>query len=207
MIPCHTREQCFFRNHSFCNPAPSHTVGCPPIYPSWFQPPPPKLLTDFCTIVHQCTPCVVAFVSCAQYKHCSIALRGRFAQRAHSSNYYVIYPRNTPESHPPTEACMIHSKQHQGCRIQDPGTRGKHQTKNPWCTSRGCRVQSSGPWDPWLPVVKNSRLFAQRGHSARCAPSVPCDKLQNFSKEMKPNNLHFQCSSSASCTEQATVCE
>ena len=31
-------------------------------------------------------------------------------------------------------------------------------------------VQSSGPWDPWLPVVENSRLSTQRGHSARCAP-------------------------------------
>ena len=31
-------------------------------------------------------------------------------------------------------------------------------------------MQKSGPWDPWLPVVKKSRLFAQRGHSARCAP-------------------------------------
>ena len=33
-------------------------------------------------------------------------------------------------------------------------------------------MQNSGPWDPWLPVVRNSRLFAQRGHSARCAPKV-----------------------------------
>ena len=23
-------------------------------------------------------------------------------------------------------------------------------------------MQNSGPWDPWLPVVENSRLFAQR---------------------------------------------
>ena len=39
---------------------------------------------------------------------------------------------------------MIQSKQHWGCTIQDPGTRGKHQTKtkNAWCTSRGCRVQN-----------------------------------------------------------------
>ena len=94
-------------------------------------------------------------------------LGGVFAQRAqrtHSANYYVVYPGNTPANHPPTEACMIHSEQHRGCGVQDPGTRGKHQTKtkNPWCTSRGCRVQNSGPRDPWLPVVKNSRLFAQR---------------------------------------------
>ena len=32
------------------------------------------------------------------------------------------------------------------------------------------RPQNSGPWAPWLPVVKNSRLFAQRAHSARGAP-------------------------------------
>ena len=35
-------------------------------------------------------------------------------------------------------------------------------------------MQNSGPWDPWLPVVENSRLFAQRSHSARCAPLVHC---------------------------------
>ena len=28
----------------------------------------------------------------------------------------------------------------------------------------------SGPWDLWLPVVENNRLFAQRGHSTWCAP-------------------------------------
>ena len=99
-------------------------------------------------------------------------LWGRFrtvwAQRGHSAGtapIITLFIPGTPlENHPPTEACMIHSKQHWGCRIQDPGTRGKHQikTKNPWCTGRGCRVQNSGPWDPWLPVVKNSRLFAQR---------------------------------------------
>ena len=32
--------------------------------------------------------------------------------------------REHPCNHPPTEACMIHSKQHRGCRTQDPGTRG-----------------------------------------------------------------------------------
>ena len=31
-------------------------------------------------------------------------------------------------------------------------------------------MQNSGPWDPWLPVLKNSRLFSQRAHSAQCAP-------------------------------------
>ena len=45
---------------------------------------------------------------------------GVFAQSRHSANYYIVYPGNTPENHPPTEACMINSKQH--------------------------GVQSSGPW-------------------------------------------------------------
>ena len=77
---------------------------------------------------------------------------GRFrtarAQRAHSANYYAAYPRNTPENHPPTEACMIHSKQHRGCRIQDHGTHGKHQTKNtiPGVSAGAvwCRIQDPG---------------------------------------------------------------
>ena len=33
-------------------------------------------------------------------------------------------------------------------------------------------MQNSGPWDPWLPVVENSRLFAQPAHSTRCAPKM-----------------------------------
>ena len=32
----------------------------------------------------------------------------------------------------------------------------------------GCR-----PWDPWLPVVENSQLFAQHGHSAGTAHGAP----------------------------------
>ena len=63
---------------------------------------------------------------------------------SHSANYYAVYPGNTPENHPPTEPCMIHSKQHRGCRIQDPGTRGHRWWKT-----------------------------ADFSHSARCAPLVP----------------------------------
>ena len=39
---------------------------------------------------------------------------------------------------------------------------------DPFKTASG--VQSAGPWDPGLPGVDNTRLFAQCGHSARCAP-------------------------------------
>ena len=53
---------------------------------------------------------------------------GRFrtarAQRGHSTTYYGVHPGNTPAPPPPTEACMIHSKPHRGCRLQGPGTRG-----------------------------------------------------------------------------------
>ena len=45
---------------------------------------------------------------------CPFARNGRllgvFAQRVHSANYYTVYPGNTPENHPPTEACMLNSK-------------------------------------------------------------------------------------------------
>ena len=52
--------------------------------------------------------------------------RTAHAKSGHSANYYnyyVVYPGNTPENHPPAERCMINSKQH--------------------------GVQNSGPSDPW----------------------------------------------------------
>ena len=52
---------------------------------------------------------------------------GVFAQRKPQRQYYVVYPGNTPQNHPPAEGCMINSKQHQ--------------------------VQNSGPWDPWQAVA------------------------------------------------------
>ena len=43
-------------------------------------------------------------------------------------------------------------------------------------------VQNLGPGDPWLPVVENSRLFAQRAHSARCALKY-CPRCQFSTNE------------------------
>ena len=68
------------------------------------------------------------FFLCTQTHVCPVSARsdgrgGGFAQRRHSANYYVAFSGNTPENHPPTEACMVHSKQH--------------------------GVHNSGPWDPW----------------------------------------------------------
>ena len=82
-------------------------------------------------------------------KETHTVLSGRFctvrAQRAQLL-FTCCLPGNSPENHPPTEACMIHSKQHRGCRNQDPGTRGYRW----WKTAD----------------------FSQRAHSTRCTPSV-----------------------------------
>ena len=80
----------------------------------------------------------------------------------------ALFIPGTPESQPPAEGCMIHSKQHWWCRIQDLGTPGKHQTrKNPWRTSTrgvGCRIQEVG--------IRGYRWWktAYFSHSARCSP-------------------------------------
>ena len=71
---------------------------------------------------------------------------GVFAQRGHSANYYVVYPGNTPENHPPTEACGL-IRYSMACRIQDPGTHGKHQIKKIHGVpvgAVGCRIQDPG---------------------------------------------------------------
>ena len=61
-----------------------------------------------------------------------------FAQRGHSTNYYAVYPGNTPENQPPAEACMINLKQH--------------------------GVQNSGPWDLWQASdQKNISLMYPQG--------------------------------------------
>ena len=79
--------------------------------------------------------------------HVPVAIwpEGVVAQRGHSANYYGVHPGNTPCKPPPYRS--VH---------------------DPFKTASG--VLSSGPWDPWLPAVENSRLFEQRGHGARCAP-------------------------------------
>ena len=82
-------------------------------------------------------------LSCLHWGH-SGRFRTARAQRGHSANYYAVYPGNTPEVHPPTDACVIHSKQHRGCGIQDPGARGYRRWKT-----------------------------ADFSHSARCAPIYP----------------------------------
>ena len=62
-------------------------------------------------------------------QHCRALTEGALS---HSANYYVVYPGNTPETHPPAEACMIHSKPHWGCIIQENSRLFAHRM---FCTS------------------------------------------------------------------------
>ena len=48
---------------------------------------------------------------------------GAFSHSAGTAAIMTLFIPGTPlKNHPPTEACMINSKQHRG--IQDPGTHG-----------------------------------------------------------------------------------
>ena len=64
---------------------------------------------------------------------------------SHSANCYGVHPGNTP-CKPPTHRRMC----------------------DPFKTASG--VQSSGPWDPWLPAVEDRRLFAR--HTVRPQTAV-----------------------------------
>ena len=66
-----------------------------------------------------------------------VAAKGAFS---HSANYYGFYPGNTPENHPPTKACMIHSKTVQFTR---PVFSTSHLSKNMYCKQYN-----------WVPCVK-----------------------------------------------------
>ena len=63
---------------------------------------------------------------------------------SHSANYYVVYPGDTPENHPPTKGCMINSKQH-GVQIKTLGPvasiRLKKNILGVPAGSVGCRIQ------------------------------------------------------------------
>ena len=82
---------------------------------------------------------------------------------SHSANYYAGHPGNTPENHPPTEACMINSKQHRGCRIQDPGTHGY------WWWKTACFLHSAR----CAPLVVQ-RMCCSLCTWSRCAPGTMC---------------------------------
>ena len=101
-----------------------------------------------------------------------------FSHSASTANYYNRYPGNTPENHSPTKGCMMNSKQHWGAEFRTLGPVASIRLKqNPWCTSMGCRVQNSGTWDPWLPVVETAD-FSHSACTAHGAPPISPRRLE-----------------------------
>ena len=98
--------------------------------------PPPYGMRMLGAILHATGPQVTRHKAAEQQSQNKTPFRGGFRTAP-------AQPGHTPANHPPTAACMIHSKWHRRCRIQDPGTRGYRWWKT-----------------------------ADFSHSARCAPSV-----------------------------------
>ena len=69
---------------------------------------------------------------------------GVFAQRGHSANYYAAYPWS-PLTYGSMHDPFKHSIGGAEFRTLGPVAGIRLKKKNPWCTSRGCRVQNSGP--------------------------------------------------------------
>ena len=79
---------------------------------------------------------------------------GVFAQR--TAQLLLVSPKNIPcKPPPPTEVRMIHSNQHRGCGIQDPGTRG-YRRWNTADVSHSARCASKGPSAQFCDVHKSS---------------------------------------------------
>ena len=89
--------------------------------------------------------------ACVPYwRHRGGSLGGVFAQRGHSAGtapiIALLVPATPLKTTPPTEACMIHSKQHRGCRMQDPGTRGYRWWKTDDFSHSAGTAHSAPPW-------------------------------------------------------------
>ena len=74
----------------------------------------------------------------------------------------VFIPGTPLQTTPPTEACMIHSKPHQGCRVQDPGTRGYRR----WKTADFSHSAGTAPGAP--PVCGIHRDAQRLGGGGGC---------------------------------------
>ena len=117
------------------------------------------------------------------HSHLSLAgIGGVCAQRVHSANYYVVYPGNTPANHPPYRSVHDPFKTASGRTIQDPGTRGKHQTKTKIpgvpAGAVGCRIQDPGTrgyrW--WKTADFSHSAGTARAH-AHGAPTITTTRM------------------------------
>ena len=104
-------------------------------------------------------------------------LWGRFRTAPIIANYYVVYLGNTPENHPPTEACMIIHNSIGGAEFRTPGPvasiRLKKKILGVLAGAVGCRIQdlgavaTGGEKQPTFRTVQ-----AQRACTAHGAPPL-----------------------------------
>ena len=91
--------------------------------------------------------------------------KGAFSHRAGTAPIITVFiPGTPPANPPPTEACMITSNQHRGCRIQDRGARGYRW----WITpdfSHSTRTAHGAPPEP-LGASLHGAHTAPRGNLA-----------------------------------------
>ena len=97
---------------------------------------------------------------------------GVFAQRGHSAHtapIIMLFSPGTPlHTPPPTEACMIHSKQHRGCIIQGPGTHGYRRWRTAAFSHSAGAAPGAAPMDPLLDQGGHNKLTCTvhvHGHS------------------------------------------
>ena len=80
--------------------------------------------------------------------------RGRYRTARAQRRLLRCLPREHPcTPPPPTEACMIHSKQRRGCGVQVPGTRGYRRWKTAAFSHSADRRQPRGAGGPGAPEV------------------------------------------------------
>ena len=83
---------------------------------------------------------------------------GAFSHSAGTAPITTVFIPGTPlQTTPPPEACMIHSRQPRGGRIQDPGTRGYRR----WNTAA---VSHSARCAPFAVVAVCSQQITVAGH-------------------------------------------
>ena len=75
----------------------------------------------------------------------------------------LFIPGTPLKNHPPTEACMIHSKQHRGCRMQDPGTRSYRWWKTADFSHSARCVPPNGGWWATKSVQNSGALWRLLG--------------------------------------------
>ena len=87
----------------------------------------------------------------------------------------MLIPGTPPANHPPSEACVIHSKQHRGCGVQDPGTHGYRWWKTADFSHSAGTAHGAPPYLTMHATTKTTtttRFCSQTAQNA-CAKMAP----------------------------------